>query len=311
MMKIITIRFSYLRNEAHYQFLLLVKKLFESYANVASLVAELLTQLHALITVEGKLVDAVRKSDYTKPLEEADHRLDRAVAGMTLAIESALHHPNPNFVEAAERLEILLEAFHNRIEQKAYEEESGAVKVLIADLQGAYAPQVSTLSLGVWVTEIYAAQNDFERIFLLRSAEYVARPKENLKEVRKEIEAVYRRIVEHINAYTVLEGTAVTGEFISKLNDEIAYFNEHNSHHHHSKDISLATVASIPDQLWDGQPVTPLPAVTGDDGKLLVFARDYELTYHDNDRPGNAFVTIHGRGIWKNKKTVSFIIIEE
>jgi hypothetical protein len=50
--------------------------------------------------------------------------------------------------------------------------------------------------------------------------------------------------------------------------------------------------------------------VTDEDGNLLVFARDYDLTCHNNDRPGNATVTIHGKGAWKGKKTVSFIVIE-
>jgi hypothetical protein len=310
-MKILTIHFSYLRNEAHYQFLLLVKKLFESHASVANLVAALLSQLYALIVVEGKLVDAVRASEYTKQLEEIDHRLDRAIAGLVLAIDAALHHPDPNFVKAAERIQLLLKAFRDRIEQRAYEEESGAVKLLVADLQSTYAPQVSTLGLGVWVTEIAAAQAAFEQVFLLRSAEYVARPKENLKDIRRELEGIYRQITERIDAYTVMNGTSVTGEFISKLNDEITYFNEHNYHHHHPKDINLATVATIPDQLWDGRPVTPLPVVTDEDGRELVFARDYDLTYLKNDCPGNAFVTLHGKSAWKSKKTVSFTIIEK
>jgi hypothetical protein len=308
-MKIITIHFSYLRNEAHYQFLLLVKKLFESHASVANIVAAQLSQLYALIIVEGKLVDSVRASEYTRQLVDIDRRLDRSVSGLTLAIETALHHPDPNVVKAAERLMLLLKAFRNQIGKKAYEEESGAVKILIADLQGAYAPQVSTLSLGVWVTEIAAAQAAFEQVFLLRSAEYAARPQENLKEVRREIEGVYHQSTERINAYTVMNGTSVTGDFINKLNDEITYFNEH-THHHVPKDINLATVASIPDQPWDGQPVTPLPVVTDENGNELVFARDYDLTYRNNDRPGNASVTLHGKSAWKGKKTVSFNIIE-
>jgi hypothetical protein len=234
---------------------------------------------------------------------------DHAIAGLSLAIEAALRYPDPNAVKAAEHLRMRMKAFHGEIEQKAYEEESATVKILVADLQSAYAPQVITLGLGVWVTEMAAAQAAFEQVFLLRSAEHVAKPQENLKNVRREIEALYRQIIERIDVYTVLNGTSVTGEFINKLNDEITYFNEHN-HHRVPKDINLATVATIPDQSWDGQPVTPLLFVTDEEGNLLIFARDYDLTYHNNDRPGNATVTLHGKGAWKGKKTVSFNIIE-
>jgi hypothetical protein len=309
-MRILTIHFNYLRNEAHYQFLLLVKKLFESYPDVADIVAALLPKFYTMLALEGKLVDAVRTSEYTRQLEIADRRLDRAVSGLSISIEAGLHYPDPNAVKAAERLTIRMKSFRGGIERKAYGEESAAVKVLIADLQSAYASQVSTLGLGVWVTEIAAAQNDFERIFLLRSAEYVERPKGNLKDVRKEINVLYRQIIKHIDACTVISGTSVTGVFISRLNNEINYFNEHNRHRQVVKDISLATVVTIPDQLWNGRPVTPLPVATDEEGNLLVFAHDYDLRYRGNDRPGNASVTLHGYSAWKGKKTVSFNIVE-
>jgi hypothetical protein len=308
-MKILTIHFSYLRNEAHYRFLLLVKKLIESHTGVAGIVGALLPELYALLTVEGKLVDTVHASTLTKQLAEIDRRLDRVIAGLILAIRAALHHSNPDVVNAAERLRLRLKAFRNGIERKAYEEVSAAVKILVADLQGDCEPQVSLLNFGVWVTGIAAAQSDFEQVFLQRSAEHAARPQENLKDIRRKIDAVYRRIIERVNAYTVLNGTETTGDFISKLNGEIIYFNEYNRHHH-PKDINTATVAAIPNQLWDGRPVTPQPSVTDENGNELVFARDYDLTCHRNDQPGNAFVTIHGKGAWKNKKTVSFNIIE-
>jgi hypothetical protein len=202
-----------------------------------------------------------------------------------------------------------MNAFRGEIERKAYEEEAAAVKILVADLQGDYAPQVDALSLSVWLIEIASAQTAFEQVFLQRSAEHVDRPQERLKDVRREIEAVYRQIVERLDAYTVMNGEGLTGDFIAKLNDEITYFNEHNRHHRVPKDINLATVASIPDQPWDGQPATPLPDAVDEEGKPLVFGRDYDLRYRDNEQPGNATVTLHGHSAWKGKKTVSFNIM--
>ena len=308
-MKISIIRFSKLRNEAHYQFLLLLKKLFETFPSVAGIVSTLLSPFYTLLTLEGKLVDAVRASDYTRQLAETDARLDRALVGLNAAINAALHHPDPNCVKAAERLKMRLNAFHGEIERKAYEEESAAVKILVADLQGAYAPQVSTLGLSVWVTEIAAAQALFEQIFLQRSAERAALPPDKLEDVRKQIEAAYRQIIERIDAYTVMNGESVTGVFISRLNDEIAYFNEH-AHHRTKKDIDGAAVASIPDQVYENKPVTAMPEASYD-GRILIFTVDYELSYHDNNAPGTASVTLHGKGAFKGKKTVSFNIIEQ
>jgi hypothetical protein len=307
-MKISKIHFSYLRNEAHYQFLLLVKKLFETFPSVAGLVNTLLPQFYALLTLEGKLVDAVKSSEYTQQMVEADRRLDRAVVGLQIAIQAALHLPTPAAVNAARGLENRLKAFRGEIEKKAYEEESAAVKILVTDLQSSYASQVSLLGLGVWVVEIAAAQADFERIFLLRIAEQDNLPKETTKEVRKQIEAVYNLIIERINAYTVLNGESVTGLFITRLNAEIAYFNEHNHHHPVPKEISLTIAATIGNQVWDGHPVTPLPILTYE-GHELVFAHDFDVTYENNDQPGNATLIIHGKGSWTGKKIITFDIV--
>ncbi|MDR0697592.1 MAG: DUF6261 family protein [Tannerella sp.] len=308
-MKILTINFSYLRNEGHYQFLLLLKKLFETFPGVATIVSALLQKFYPLLTTEGMLVDSVRSSEYTKQIADTDKRLDHALAGLMMIVNASLHHPDPNCVKAAERLEKRLKAFRSSIEKKAYEEESAAVKILVADLQGSYAQQVSTLGLGVWVSEIATTQATFEQLFLLRSAERAAKPDDKMKDVRRQIEAVYRQIKTHIEAYTFLNGEGTTGTFIRRLNEEITYFREHNEHHRTPKDISLTTVVTIADQPFRGRPVTPLPIVMYKDHEL-VFAFDYDLTYHNNDRPGNAAVTLHGKGAWKDKKTVSFTIIQ-
>jgi hypothetical protein len=159
-----------------------------------------------------------------------------------------------------------------------------------------------------WVTEISTAQTTFEQLFLLRNAERAAKPDDNMKSVRRRIEVVYRQIKERIEAYTLLNGESITGTFIRRLNEEIIYFREHNEHHRIPKDIALTTIATIADQPWEGRPITPLPVVMYE-GHELIFAFDYDLTYHDNDHPGNAYINFHGKGTWKGKKTVSFNIV--
>jgi hypothetical protein len=307
-MKILKIYFHYLRNEAHYQFLLLVQKLFSNYPQVASIVSTLLPRLNELIAIEGKIVDAMKSSIYTEQLVEIDGRIDRDIAGIEAAIESALHHYTAAFVDAAKVLKLRFEAFHGDIEKKAYEEESAAVKILVADLKTTYASQVSQLSLGGWVSELEAAQTEFERVFLLRNKELAARPQEQLRDVRKEEDGIYHNIVERIDAYGSLNGYSVTGQFVRELNREVAYFNEHN-HRPARKSIGTTNVEEIPVQLWSGEPVTPLPVVTDAEGEKLVFSRDYEVTYRKNNAPGTATLIIHGKGAWKNRRPITFNIV--
>ncbi|MDR0348281.1 MAG: DUF6261 family protein [Tannerella sp.] len=307
-MKIVKILFHYLRNEAHYQFMLLVLKLFADFPKVAEIVTALISRLTDLVTAEGKLVDAITGSLYTEQLAEADHRIDRDIAGLDAAVESALHHYDPAFVEAAKALKLRLTSFHGEIRKKAYEEESAAVKILVAELKSIYSVQINLLGLDGWVTELEAAQTDFERIFLLRNKEMADRPQEQLRALRKEEDAIYHEIVERIDAYGTLNGYDVTGQFVKELNHEVTYFNEH-THRRVPKNIDRTTVAQIPSQTWTGEPSTPFPDITDEEGNKLVFARDYDLTYHHNDRPGTATLHIRGTGAWKGTLAVTFNIV--
>jgi hypothetical protein len=307
-MKILKVHFSHLRNEAHYQFLLLVQNLFERYPSVAAIVSELSPRFGELLTLEGQLTDAVRASEYTAELAEADRRVDRDIVGINAAVKSALHHFDPEVVKAAQSLELRLKSFRGEIEKKSYEEESAAVKILVAELQTTCSAQVAKVGIYDWVAELSAAQAVFEQLFITRNTEYANRPQQRLREVRKQIEAVYRLMAERIDAWGVINGEAASAPFVGELNKEIVYFNEH-THRHAKTDIAHAVVASIPDRPYAGEPVIVLPEVMYE-GKKLVFTADYELSYKNNSAPGTASLTVHGKGAFKGEKTVSFNIIE-
>jgi hypothetical protein len=314
-MKILTIYFQYLRAEAHYQFLLLLQKLFNIYTPVAAIVADLLPRFNELLALEGKLVDAIRASEYTAELAEADHRVDRDIVGINKIIESGLHHYDPNVAKSARILELRMKSFRGDIEKKTYEEEAAAVKILVADFQTTYAAHIATLALTDWVIELAAAQTEFERLFLLRNTELADRPQERLREVRKEMDAVYRLIVERIDAYNVLHKDDPTClQFVNELNREITYFNEH-THRPAKKDLSVgdhAVVEPIPTQPYTGKAVTVIPKVHyREDEKQtveLVFAVDFTVTYKNNTKVGTANLVIHGKGKYKGQKTVTFNI---
>ncbi|MDR1865118.1 MAG: DUF6261 family protein [Bacteroidales bacterium] len=307
-MKITRLYFQYLRNEAHYQFLTLVRKLFISRPEAAAIVADLLPSFNELVDLEGTLTDAVKASELTQELAEADQRMDRYIVGINTAVESALHHYDANMVKAAKAIEIRLKSFRGEIEKKPYEEESAAVHILLTDLQGAYAPQVSLLNLNGWVAELDAAHAEFDRIFDLRNLARASKPQQRLRDVRKEAEAAYRRIVERIDAYGVLNGEQNTALFVAELNEKVAYFNDH-IHRRARTDLKTAAVASIPDRLFAGEPVVVLPEVVCED-KKLVFAKDYDLTYKNNEKPGTATIIIHGKGAYRGRKMATFNILE-
>ncbi|MDR0667229.1 MAG: DUF6261 family protein [Prevotellaceae bacterium] len=312
MKKIKAIYFVYLRNEAHYEFLWIFRHLLDEYPALRTLIGAMDEAFTVLLATEKRLLDAARASALTQQIADADHRVDRALAAIRAVINAARHSLNPDVVEAARVLQIRLNEFGN-IRGKAYEEESAAVQVLIADLETTYAAQVALVALADWLAELTAAETEFTGLYLQRGNEEAVRPQERMVDVRREIETVYRNII------TLVDATAITtlgayDEFINKLNVQVAYFNEHN-HRAARKDLGEGehtVIEPIATQQYTEKAITPLPkAYYREEGKPtveLVFAKDFSLTYKNNVNVGTAEVTLHGKGAYKGQKTVTFNI---
>jgi hypothetical protein len=84
---------------------------------------------------------------------------------------------------------------------------------------------------------------------------------------------------------------------------------------HLPKDLAAGdhcVVEPVDTQKYTGKAITPIPkAHYREDGKPtveLVFAKDFSVTYKNNVNVGTAEVTLHGKGNYKGKKTVTFNI---
>lgn len=72
--------------------------------------------------------------------------------------------------------------------------------------------------------------------------------------------------------------------------------------------ISTATVTAIPDQLYTGNAITPLPTVSLN-GLALTQYVDYTVSYSNNRNVGTATMTISGRGNYTGSRTLTFRIL--
>jgi hypothetical protein len=297
---------SRLRNEAHYQLMLLLQKLFVEFPDVKAIVAPMTTGFDAMIALEALLVDAMTGSDYTEYIQKADQRRDRGIAGLSAVVKSFIYYFDSDIARAATQIMDRIKSFRKDIRKKSYAEKSAAIKILVDDLNSTFAQQVAKLKLKAWIDELAAAQNQFDNIFVLRNEELSKRPKTRLRKLRIQIDNSYRAMMRKIDAFGEVNGYNITETFVNLFNNEIKYFKEH-SHHTPKKDISAATIAPIPDQVYTGGPSVPMPDVTLDKDRLF-FMRDYKVTYHNNLKPGTAMMTVTGRGDFKGKKLASFNI---
>ncbi|MDR1456426.1 MAG: DUF6261 family protein [Tannerella sp.] len=305
-MNIGKIYFGRLRNEAHYEFFVVFGNLLIKFPSVMALISMFYQRFLQLLERESWLVDSGKKSPLTEKLADADRRIDRDISSIRDIIRAALNHFDQSVAEAAKQLFIHLKKFGS-IRDKPYEEESAAVQLLVRDLRTTFATQAQAVGIAPWVDELESAEAEFTTLFEQRNTEAADRPQDSMKDVRREMEDLYRKMTGSIQNDLNVNGDATCGEFTVQLNEEIKYFNEH-THHRTKRDIAEATVASIPDQDYTGQPITFIPEVWYEH-RPLVFASDFTVTYRNNILPGNAELTLHGKGDFKGKKTVTFNII--
>ena len=93
-----------------------------------------------------------------------------------------------------------------------------------------------------------------------------------------------------------------TGELIKKLNSGNGL-----DQAWHKWNTEGFVIEYIPDQLFTGKDITPVPKVTCN-GKLLKQGTDYTVKYANNRDKGRATVTVTGNGAYYGEKTASFQI---
>lgn len=310
MNKILVFRLSYLRNDAHSQFMFIYSNLLKAFPAVMAVVAALYPEFEAIFAIEEQLVDASQGSEITGQLAKVDKDLDRLIVGINSIIQSGMHHFDTKVVEAANRIRIRMRAFGN-IGSKAYKEEANAVRILVNDLRNNYSEDMATLALTQWVDALALAGTAFDTLFVERNTEWSDRPKGKMTDVRRRVDAVYRPMTARINAAALMDDVGAFDEFINQLNREIKYFVDH-SHRHARKDIAPVDAADIANQEYTGKNITPIPQLTyNEEGKEpveLVFSVDFTLTYRKNIAPGTATIIVHGKSKYRGRKIITFNI---
>ena len=207
-----------LRNDEHFQFNTEFRALAETQG--AALFPRIQTQFDAFLTLyaqEDEALKKIMKSAVTAEIQEADKRRDLIFRGMADAVKSALNHFRPEVKNAAKRLKILLDTFGN-VARKPLNEETSAVYNLLQELKGAYAADLSTAGIADWALELEDANNALSGLMNDRYEESAQRCDLVLKEVRAQIDAAYRSIIERIDALAVIEDNEACSNFIRRWN---------------------------------------------------------------------------------------------
>ena len=210
-----------LQNHEHYGFVTEVKLAIEQ-ANIDSL-ATLLAKFTPLVEEENKSLEIVANSEHTHRLKELDRNRDNMFRGLSACVNEASYSPTKDEKEAATLIKILLKRYGNIISE-SFESQHSKTENLIQDLRSEkYAEASKKIGLVRWVNWLEQAETTFMELYRTRRDERASTiaGTRALKLIRKDLNGVYREIIEHLNALAVLQPSEALTQLIARINIHI------------------------------------------------------------------------------------------
>ncbi len=212
-----------LNNGAHFEYVSMVLTSLQSQTAVKQKVADLAAAFASAVEAEDAVLKVSTKSLITDDLTQADQDRDTFYAGYKKAVEGFLHMPIADMAQAAKVLNQHIKDY--RINTQAQiDKETGLLANFIADLEGKYAAQVSTLGLSVFVTHMKEANERVRTLIRQRVNERMGVAVGALKAARTATDAAYHNLVQMVNALALVNGDADYAAFIDYVNAEITRY---------------------------------------------------------------------------------------
>lgn len=219
-MEIDALNVSKLHNEEHYDFGGELVGLMEVYSPATLSIEALWPTYVSAYAREKAALEVIKKSALTKTIVEIDHSRGTTFRGLSDIAKANCNHFNAEKKDKALRLELVFDHYGN-LSVLPYGEETASIENLCEELESNYAAELSTFGLTEWVTELKAKNLDFKDIRSSRFTESANKNDDKMKEVRMEVDAAYKAIVNRINAGIEFVGPAVYEAFVRELNERI------------------------------------------------------------------------------------------
>ncbi len=160
-----------------------------------------------------------RGSVLTGKLVAKNAERKRLIKGIKQIANGNKNHFITEYVEAAKRL-------HNRIIQfgdvarKNYPSVSTILDSIVelSEDENELKADVSLLGLSDWIMALKASNTEFRNLNFLRTEENAAKPRLNMKELRKESVAQFRALAAHINSYALINSSELHLDLINRIN---------------------------------------------------------------------------------------------
>lgn len=176
--------------------------------------------LKAKVSEIEPLFKSERANAITQELVLLDERRDRAINGLTSAINGFCCHFNASVAQAANLLASDLQLFGAGVAKQNYQAETATINGIVSDWETKPELTAALVTLGLtgWKDELKTANQTFDKKYLERTQEYGAASPETLKSKREEIVVIYYELRKYLDAYSVIQNTPAYLKAIRELN---------------------------------------------------------------------------------------------
>ena len=177
--------------------------------------------LEKLSQLDDRLI-IIEKSEFTEQITLGDVRRDNSVIGFKLYVQAFSFSNDEDEREASRILQIPIDA-HKNFHRKNMNEQTASTHNFLQDVD-ARAEHVATIRAEKWVEEIRNANNDFDQLMNRRLDEKSVRPTEDIRQVRKEIEFVYKQMTSMLEIANTLSPSTEISNVIKRINELLTYY---------------------------------------------------------------------------------------
>ena len=200
-------------------------------------------QLGGLFENYQKGLAQVQKNEDTHRIFIADLLRDKDVRSVRMAIKLHLSSDDPEEVEAARSLSILLSAYKN-VTTSNYEEETLALDKLTSELNSeAYSGKISLLHMEKYVTRLQNDNANFNELFSGRNLTNALTESYDLKVIRKEMLKNYNQFTAYVLSMAQALNTPLFLTALNMLNSTRKYYADQLARHTTDKEDKVKTEA--------------------------------------------------------------------
>lgn len=209
-----------LQNSEHLALMTDVLKLLTD-ANLSEM-ETLKTQFSEKVSEAEAAQKQIRKSQHTDQLAMLDQKRDNLYRGLVLRLQSEEFSLIDDRKKAAEKVALVIKTYGN-LTVHNYQKETIEIQNFVRELKSEnYLPSVQKIGLDEWIEWLETTNTEFEKLYASRRDEYAAQPTYDMKNIRKELDALFKKIQQTAEALAILKPSEALSVFMAKVDASIS-----------------------------------------------------------------------------------------